>query len=216
MVFSMGFCFAQTEPNPDAIEKIASGKQGFYKKLLKGDSKFVGNNYDLKYHRFQWYINPDTLYIKGSVTSYFKTTEDNVTQINFELSHELTVDSVIYHGNGLLYNIDLNDVLTIDMGTVLPLDNFDSITVYYQGSPPQGSYFESFVKAFHDTDNIPVPIIWTLSEPYGAKSWWPCKNDLSDKIDSIDIIVTTPQQYRAAANGMLISETLLDTNKTYH
>ena len=51
-----------------------------------------------------------------------------------------------------------------------------------------------------------MPVIWTLSEPYGARSWWPCKQDLSDKVDSIDVIVRTPAEYRVASNGLLVSE----------
>jgi len=53
-----------------------------------------------------------------------------------------------------------------------------------------------------------VPVMWTLSEPYGSRDWWPCKNGLDDKADSIDILVTTPVAYKAASNGLLQSETL--------
>ncbi|MEP7170828.1 MAG: M1 family aminopeptidase, partial [Bacteroidota bacterium] len=58
--------------------------------------------------------------------------------------------------------------------------------------------------------------MWSLSEPYGSRDWWPCKNSLVDKIDSIDIIVTTPQAYRDASNGVLISEIPSGNNKIYH
>ena len=61
-----------------------------------------------------------------------------------------------------------------------------------------------------------VPVIWSLSEPYGAKDWWPCKSTLDDKIDSIDMFVTTPSQFRVASNGLLVSETANGSNKTFH
>ncbi len=48
-------------------------------------------------------------------------------------------------------------------------------------------------------------ILWTLSEPYGAKTWWPCKQTLVDKTDSLDIFVTTPNEYKVGSNGVLIS-----------
>jgi aminopeptidase N len=38
--------------------------------------------------------------------------------------------------------------------------------------------------------------------------WWPCKNGLDDKADSIDILVTNPVAYKAASNGILQSETI--------
>ena len=60
--------------------------------------------------------------------------------------------------------------------------------------------------------------MWSLSEPYGSRDWWPCKNGLDDKADSIDIIITTPSQYKAASNGLLQSETLIagGTKKITH
>ena len=51
--------------------------------------------------------------------------------------------------------------------------------------------------------------MWSLSEPYGARDWWPCKNGLDDKADSLDIIVTNPVAYKAAANGLLQSDILV-------
>jgi aminopeptidase N len=45
--------------------------------------------------------------------------------------------------------------------------------------------------------------MWTLSEPYGAKNWWPCKQSLTDKIDSLDMFVTTPVKYITGSNGIL-------------
>jgi len=61
-----------------------------------------------------------------------------------------------------------------------------------------------------------VPVLWTLSEPYGAKEWWPCKQSLVDKIDSIDVIVTTPKSYRTASNGKLVAEEVKEGFRTMH
>jgi aminopeptidase N len=102
-------------------------------------------------------------------------------------------------------------VLHIDLPGIIPINTLDSITVYYQGMPPNTG-FGSFNQSTHNG----VPIIWTLSEPFGAKDWWPCKQSLNDKIDSLDIIVTVPQANRVASNGLLLSETSSGSNKIYH
>ena len=79
----------------------------------------------------------------------------------------------------------------------------DSLQVFYQGEPePEINGFGSFTKSEH----AGVPTIFTLSEPYGAMEWWPCKQSLTDKIDSIDIIVTSPEMFRTASNGVLVSD----------
>jgi aminopeptidase N len=60
-----------------------------------------------------------------------------------------------------------------------------------------------------------VPVLYTLSQPYGARDWWPCRQGLFDKIDSVMLVVTTPAGYRAAANGMLLREQHCDDRSTY-
>ena len=88
---------------------------------------------------------------------------------------------------------------------------YDFFTVYYHGEPGNTG-FGSFSQAKHGD----VPIIWTLSEPYGALDWWPCKQSLTDKIDSINIIVTSPEPYRTASNGVLVSEIISNGKRTMH
>jgi aminopeptidase N len=67
---------------------------------------------------------------------------------------------------------------------------------------------------FHN--NGLVPIISTLSEPYGARDWWPCKQTLDDKIDSMDILITVPNEYKAGTNGKLISIAHTPQQDIYH
>ena len=57
------------------------------------------------------------------------------------------------------------------------------------------------------TTHSGIPVIWTLSEPYGSRDWWPCRNGLDDKADSIDFFISCPNTYRASSNGSLINET---------
>jgi hypothetical protein len=55
-----------------------------------------------------------------------------------------------------------------------------------------GSGFGSFIVDEHNG----TPVMWTLSEPFGARDWWPCKQDLNDKIDDgIDFYITAPTIY---------------------
>jgi len=173
--------------------------------------KFIGQEYDLKYHRFNWNIDPDTNYISGSVTSYFVPVQNNLSQIDFSLKVNMWVDSVRYHGAPAM-SVHVSDEVNITGFPALPAGVLDSITVYYHGAPQATSGFTSFVT---DTHGSGTPTMWTLSEPYGAYEWWPCKNDLSDKVDSIDVYVTHPNGYHAASNGILVSETV-GTTTTAH
>ena len=59
-------------------------------------------------------------------------------------------------------------------------------------------------------------MISTLSEPYGARDWWPCKATLLDKADSVDISVKVPNEFVVASNGLLVGEEVDGEWKTYH
>jgi aminopeptidase N len=76
------------------------------------------------------------------------------------------------------------------------------IQIAYNGHPPEGG-FQGFSFDYHDG----VPIVSTLSEPYYAHSWFPCKDLPYDKADSADISITVPDTLIAISNGILESLT---------
>ena len=47
------------------------------------------------------------------------------------------------------------------------------------------------------------PWYWTLSEPYGARSWWPADDHPSDRADSVRVRVRMPTPTRVGSNGLL-------------
>lgn len=169
--------------------------------------------YDLKYHRCAWTLDPAVRYISGTVTSYFTATED-IGQLIFDLSDSLTVDSVTMHGNAIAFVQQPGDQLLIPLPAAIPTGQLDSISITYHGVPPEAG-LGSFMTSEQDTITH-TPVLWTLSEPYGAKDWWPCKQDLNDKIDSLDTYVTTPSAYRAAGNGVLMPADTSGTETTWH
>lgn len=171
----------------------------------------IGNNYDLKYYRFFWEVDPAVHYISGNVTSYFSITVNNTQTIQFELADNMQVDSVKYHNSHVNFT-HASKTISIDLGTQIASGILDSVTIWYQGAPGAGSGFGSFITDDHNG----TPILWTLSEPYGSSDWWPCKNILNDKADSVDIYVRTPSAYRAASNGLLIQEIPDGGNTIYH
>ncbi len=72
------------------------------------------------------------------------------------------------------------------------------LAIKYRGLPVSTG-FGSCVFGTHSD----LPWVWTLSEPYGAKDWFPCNNDPNDKADSVDITVTVDSSYSVASNGRL-------------
>ena len=173
-------------------------------------------NYDIKYHRLEWTVNPASspAAISGNVTTYW-TANEPMNTITFDMASNLNVADVVQRETSLTYT-HTGDELVITLPLTQNTSVLDSLTISYSGNP-QSSGFGSFEQSTHDG----FPILWTLSEPYGAMGWWPCKQDLNDKIDAIDIFVTHPasysgQEYKTAANGLLVSEDISGSNKTTH
>jgi aminopeptidase N len=193
---------------PQDMRQIAHLEKDYFSQSIKQSRAVLPNNYDLKYCRAEWLIEPSVKYISGNIFYLFYH-NDSLNEFQLELSDSLVTDSVFMQGAMLNYTHNGN-ILTVDFNQYLPASQLDSLTVYYHGVPPETG-FGSFAAETHGTNNIPV--LWTLSEPYGAKDWWPIKQDLNDKIDSIDIIVRTPAMYKVASNGILVSETVLGTDK---
>jgi aminopeptidase N len=202
---------AQNQKSFFYADEISAMEQKSQAGKFKSLSSGVGGNYDLKYHRCVWEIDPAVSFIKGNITSYFKPAINGFNQIEFDLSMVLTVDSVKFHNTNISFSQINNDVLQINLPTIIPINTLDSVTVFYQGVPPHAD-----TASFYQSTHNGTPIIWTLSEPFGAKDWWACKQSLTDKIDSLDIIVTVPQQNKVASNGILISEILSGNNKIFH
>ena len=195
-----GKVFAQHENLCKAVDEIAAVERNSFQRNHSITRSQASSNFQVTYYRCIWEIDPAIRYIKGTITSYFITSTSSNT-ISFDLASPLTVDSVYFHGTKISFSRP-TDLLQINFPANIPGGQKDSVTIFYRGIPSNMA-FGTFSQSSHSG----VPVLWTLSEPYGAKDWWPCRNGLDDKADSIDIIITCPNSFRASSNGMLINET---------
>ncbi len=184
----------------------------------------TGANIDVLYHKIYWRINPDSSikYIKGSVQTNFKTIQNNVSNISFDLHAGLIVDSVKFR-NVLLPTASIirtSNIVTLNLGLTLVNNFIDSLTIFYQGTPPAVS---GAAQGYQKSSNAGAGnFITTLSESYEDRDWWPCKHDMQDKIDSMDITVNVPwgsptiaDTFWVACNGKMIDSSIIGTNRSF-
>ena len=183
----------------------------------------TGANIDVVYHRIWWRINPDSAKgIKGTVTTYFKTLQTNVNSITLDLN-KTSFDNasliVTYHGTACSKSVSTANILSITLpSTIAALGTLDSLVVSYNGVPPGVvGAAQGYQVATDATSGQKV--IYTLSESYEDRDWWPCKADMQDKIDSLDIIVNTPwsgaDTFWVATNGKLVDSTIAGGSRTF-
>lgn len=192
-----------TSEKKDLLDKEA---KHFAYKMNAGNSNPNTLNYDLRYQRMDVSINPSVAQISGSVTSHFLPNQP-MSSIYFDLTNQLVVSQVVFHGQPLPFQQLGTKELKIDFASSLPANILDSLTIQYGGTPPSNN------QSFFTNSQNGTPTLSTLNQPYGAQDWFPTKQSLDDKIERFDLKITTPSQYSVASNGKLISETILGSGQ---
>ena len=154
-------------------------------------------NYDVTYHKLEFTVDPALYFITGQVTTTYTALANNMSSVTFDMANEMTVTSVTKNGVPLAFSESGNNELIITLPSPQLIGTSATVKINYSGVPPVNG-FASFAAELHNG----TPVLWTLSEPYGARDWWPCKQDLNDKINSIDVYITAPSQYISVSNGI--------------
>ena len=204
-------CFASIFGQNEEAERksMIQNESSRYAKMINYNVNPNTLNYDLKYQRLEMDLDPAQYFVSGTVTSHFIPNQ-NISSIYFDFSNVLTVSEVKYHGSNLPFTQLSTKELKIDFPTPLASATLDSLSIKYAGAPDTSG---SAGDAFTTSTQGGTPVLFTLSEPYGAQEWFPTKQSMNDKIDKVDIKITTPSQYNVASNGKLFSETILPGNK---
>ena len=197
---------------------FGQGKKSSFDELVESEMKSAAQftnvtvnpntqNYDVTYHKLEISVNPSIYALSAKVTTTFKALS-NMNTVTFDFSkitntsdpnyaNRIIVSSVKQNGVDLTFLHSDSNELIINLSSTLTTGNITSVEITYAGAPAN-SGFGSFVQTQHNNVNI----IWTLSEPFGAMDWWPCKQDLNDKIESIDVFIKAPSQFTSVSNGI--------------
>ena len=183
----------------------------------------TGANIDVVYYRCDWTIDPSaSKNIAGTVTTYFKTIATNVSVLTFDFNKASFNNGslvVTYHGIICTKSFPASgavDTLTVNLpSTIVTIGTLDSVSITYSGIPPAVNGQEEGFQRGELPSGSGNWYIYTLSESYEDRDWWPCKADMQDKADSVDINVTVPNAYWVAANGVLVDSTINGANRTF-
>lgn len=170
----------------------------------------AGDNFHVHHYRCNWKLDPAVRWIEGAVKISFRTLAQS-DSIVLDLTDKLMVDSVLFDQQKISFTQRSNKTLSLYFPSTIPQNSYAAATVFYHGEPDI-SAFGSFITTLHNS----TPVLWTLSEPFGSRDWWPCKNNVGEKADSIDITIQYPAQYTASSNGLLFSESEANGFKTSH
>lgn len=160
-------------------------------------------DWDVYYYDLDFSFDIDSGLIYGRTEIHFKSTSSDLEQFELNLQSNMSVDSVYLNGVSFSHS---SNILSISLDGSYAVDESISVGIYYHGHPPE-SDFHGFRFGTQDYTEDGIPMLSSLSEPFGARFWWPCKDIPSDKADSARITITVEEELTAVANGLLTSLT---------
>ena len=166
---------------------------------------------DVTYYGLDLTLTYIPKYLRGVATVVLKPANASLSSFFLDLNSALHVDSVKVGSARLMFSHASNR-LTITLPQTATVGQTQRLLVYYQGLPVSADG----AIAFTTHDNTADQLIYTLSEPYGASDWFPCKDTPADKADSSAVSITAPPTFVSVSNGLLQRVTNnIDGTKTY-
>jgi len=168
-------------------------------------------NYDVLYYDLYIRVNDTTQILYGRNTIAALAAEDAVSAVEVDLHTAMTVDSIV-SGSGPLGFTRSGDVVTVTLDQAYDTGEPFEFDIWYFGHPTEGG-----LQAFDFSSYGGRPMISSLSEPYFARTWWPCKDRMDDKPDSMDIAIEVDTSFYVGSNGLLDSTVAAGPNShTYY
>lgn len=161
------------------------------------------DQYDLNFYHLNINLSIANKNVSGNVRSLATVKSASLDSFAFELYSTMIIDSVYL--NGVKTPVSRhNDEARVPFATALTLGATIDATVYYHGTPPTvlgpqngDGYNNGTSQSYTNTAS------YSLSECYHAYEWFPCKQQLRDKIDSSWVFITTDSSNKAGSNGVL-------------
>lgn len=185
-------------------QRLASYEHLLHSSGSVGDDPSVAEgreSFDVLHYQLALIPDFDTQSIDGIVDITFRSLESGLRRIELDLYDELNVVRVRDVASNVTTGFrQANDVLDIRLPSRLEPGDELTLRVEYNGQPePTGPLGLAF-------DSTPAgrPTLATISEPFYARSWWPCKDTALDKA-MVDLIAIVPSYMFAAAAGTLES-----------
>ena len=188
------------------------------------------NRYDVKYYKLDVAMENTSLSVAGSVWMRIRVGAQPLDSLAFELyqapagspaaTATLLIDSVVVNGRRSPGIRRVGSDATARLAVPAPANALADARIYYRGTAPSGNTAaignglsnRAQVQVTPGV-NVPYNVTWSLSEPFSAHEWFPCKQILTDKADSSDVWVTTALPNKVGSNGVLQRTVALPNNR---
>jgi aminopeptidase N len=215
LIFLCALLSASAQKPDVLLQHYDNELKNFKEFIIKNASAKGDTSIDIKFYHLDIEIGIASPYIQGNVTCVIEPNVNELNTFRLDLNSSLTVDSISqpcesfeHNGNQIYIYLSQN----FNQGELL------QITVWYHGVPVLAGGYKGLRYETHDENE---PIIATLSTPYLAHYWYPCKDGPEDKADSVYINITIPDTVIngipliAVSNGILENIEINGAKKTF-
>lgn len=193
--------------------KESNRKNGFtMRDTLRGLLTPYRTCYDVKYYHLDVEFDIKNESLSGSTEIRFQAMTAFDT-LQLDLYENMRIDSIVYRNRHLAY-VRRYDAVFVAFPSTVQAGSADAISVYYAGRPQTPDLASPMNGGFlFRRDLNGRPLVQVACQGSGASLWWPNKDHLSDKPDSMLISVTIPDSLQNISNGRLRGKTLLPGNR---
>lgn len=169
------------------------------------DSDVLKNNLTIE-------VNPNTgSTISGTNVMTIKNLLPGATSFRFQLDNNFTISQVLLNGSPItITREDTHNVLA-NFGRTMAMNEQYDLSITYSGT----AVTNGFGSIEFGTRSSGAKYCFTLSEPYFSSTWWPTKDDNTDKA-TLQIGIICPNTMSAVSNGNPVgTETLTGSRTKY-
>jgi aminopeptidase N len=199
------FCLANSQSVNPIAEEFKCSRAAHFNSLFKGSKDIVQtpllNNYDVKFYFLDLNVENDTAFISGNVTIKAEVVVSQLDTFAFELLDGMPIDSI--HIDDIAHSwFRENNEVFVPLNSEIEEGNLFSAKIFYHGIPEIGEFFSNGVTTDYDS-TWNKHVTRSQSEPFSARQWWPVKQVLTDKADSVWVFITTDTSCMAGSQGLL-------------
>jgi len=151
--------------------------------------------YDVLHYKLDVAIDPLTLFIEGLVQVTLTPLTATLSSVDIDADDALTIAGVRRAIGDTLVWARSTDLITIELPPGVSAGDTIDVEILYGGNPGQAASVGLFFSSASG-----YPLIYSLSEPWSARGWWPCKDYPDDKA-TFDLYFSVPEPLFAASNG---------------
>jgi len=187
------------------------------------------DRYDVQFYRLDLTLDNTSRNLAGSALLRVKVGAQALDSLAFELyqapagspagTATLLIDSVVANGKRSPGVLRQGQAATAALAQPAPAGTVLNARIYYHGTAPNGNTnaignaFNTATSYRRDGVSYPYNVTWSLSEPFSAHEWFPCKQVLTDKADSSAVFITTTLPNKVGSNGVLTRTVPLPNNQ---